>query len=800
MATEWQKKAAELVTQMTLEEKASLCSGKNFWETKAVERLGVQSFMVTDGPHGLRKQAGEADHLGLNASVEATCFPTAAATACSFDPELLRQMGEALGEECRAESVGVLLGPAANIKRSPLCGRNFEYFSEDPLLTGEMAAALIEGVQSRNVGTSMKHYLANNQEKARVSSNSVVDERALREIYLAGFERAVKKAQPWTLMCSYNQINGTYASDNKRLMTDVPRGEWGFEGAIMTDWGAMNDRVQAIRAGLDLEMPGTGGANDALIVQAVRQGRLSEAEVDACAVRMTALALRLAGNTAAPCDKDAHHELARRVARESAVLLRRGTALPLEKGRRLAVIGEFAQRPRYQGAGSSKINPTRLVSLCDALDERGMPYVYARGFAAEGAADPALEEEALRAAAGADVVVAMVGLPDSWESEGFDRAHMELPENQNALMEALIATGKPVVAVLSTGGAVTLPWRERVDSILLMYLAGQNGGNAVLDLLLGDADPCGRLAETWPLALTDTPCHGFFGGSGNVEYRESVYVGYRYYDKARREVAYPFGHGLSYTDFAYSGLTVRPAKTGSALPLEAELTVTNIGARAGHEVVQVYVAPPAEGTFRPVRELRAFAKVWLELGESRTVRLALDQRAFAFYDAAADGWRVDGGEYTVEAGASSRDIRLTAPVRLEGSAPEAAPAETLPSYCDPAASWPPSREQFEALLGAPVPPERPLRPFTSNSTLGQVRASLAGRIFYRTIRKNMEKQFSGTGDGMEEFGRIIDAMLEDMPLRQLAMLSGGAMPPAVLDGLVEMMNGHYLRGLRQMRR
>ena len=440
------------------------------------------------------------------------------------------------------------------------------------------------------------------------------------------------------------------------------------------------------------------------------------------------------------------------------------------------------------------------MSLCGALDERGVPYVYARGFAAEGAADPALEEEALRAAAGADVVVAMVGLPDSWESEGFDRAHMELPENQNALMEALIATGKPVVAVLSTGGAVTLPWRERVDSILLMYLAGQNGGNAILDLLLGEADPCGRLAETWPLALTDTPCHGFFGGSGNVEYRESVYVGYRYYDKARREVAYPFGHGLSYTDFAYSGLTVRPAKTGSDLPLEAELTVTNIGARAGHEVVQVYVAPPAEGTFRPVRELRAFAKVWLEPGESRTVRLALDQRAFAFYDAAAGGWRVDEGEYTVEAGASSRDIRLTAPVRLEGSEPEAAPAKTLPSYCDPAASWPPSREQFEALLGAPVPPERPLRPFTSNSTLGQVRASLAGRIFYRTIRKNMEKQFSGTGDGMEEFGRIIDAMLEDMPLRQLAMLSGGAMPPAVLDGLVEMMNGHYLRGLRQMRR
>ena len=580
-------------------------------------------------------------------------------------------------------------------------------------------------------------------------------------------------------------------------MSDVPRGEWGFEGAIMTDWGAMNDRVEAIRAGLDLEMPGTGGANDALIVQAVRQGRLSEADVDACAVRMTALALRLAANTATPCDKAAHHELARRVARESAVLLRRGTALPLEKGRKLAVIGEFARRPRYQGAGSSKINPTRLVSLCDALDERGVPYVYAQGFAAEGAADPALVEEALRAAAQADVVVAMVGLPDSWESEGFDRAHMELPENQNALMEALAAAGKPVVAVLSTGGAVTLPWRERVDSILLMYLAGQNSGNAVLDLLLGEAAPCGKLAETWPLALTDTPCHGFFGASGNVEYRESVYVGYRYYDKADREVAYPFGHGLSYTDFAYSGLTVRPAKAGSALPLEVELTVTNTGKRAGSEVVQVYVAPPAKGTFRPVRELRAFAKVRLEPGRSETVRLELDERAFAFYDAAAGGWRVDGGEYAVEAGASSRDIRLTAPVQLEGAAP--GPARDLPSYCDPAGSWPPSREEFEAVLGAPVPPERPLRPFTSNSTLGEVRASFAGRMFYRTIRKNMEKQFGGASEGMEEFSRMIDAMLEDMPLRQLAMLSGGAMTPTVLDGLVEMMNGHYLRGLKRMR-
>ena len=417
-----QQKARALVAQMTLEEKASLCSGKNFWESKAVERLGVRSFMLTDGPHGLRKQAGEADHLGLNQSVPATCFPPAAASSCCFDPELMERMGQAMGDECRAEKVGVILGPALNIKRSPLCGRNFEYFSEDPLLSGEIAAGLVRGIQSRNVGACLKHYLANNQERARVSSSSVIDERALREIYLAGFETAVKKAQPWTMMCSYNMINGVYASDNKRLMTDVPRGEWGFAGAIMTDWGAMNDRVEAIKAGLDLEMPGPCDGNDALIVQAVREGRLTEAQVDACAVRVTELALRVAQNSVTTYDKAVHHELARQVARESAVLLRKGSALPLKEGTKLAVIGDFAKHPRYQGAGSSKINPTRITSLCDALDERKIEYTYAQGFAAEGKPDEALAGEAVKAAGEADVAVVMLGLPDSFESEGFDRA------------------------------------------------------------------------------------------------------------------------------------------------------------------------------------------------------------------------------------------------------------------------------------------------------------------------------------------------------------------------------------------
>lgn len=786
MTQQLREQARELVAQMTLEEKASLCSGKNFWESKAVERLGVKSFMLTDGPHGLRKQAGAADHLGLNASVPTTCFPPAAATACSFDRALLREIGQAMGRECRAEEVGVILGPAANIKRSPLCGRNFEYFSEDPLLTGESAAGLIEGIQSQNVGACMKHYLANNQEKARLVSNSVIDERALREIYLAGFEKAVKEAQPWTLMCSYNQINGTYASDHKKLMTDVPRGQWGFEGAIMTDWGAMNDRVEAIKAGLDLEMPGPCDGNDEKIVQAVREGRLDENLVDICAARMVELALRVAQNTKTAYDQAAHHELAGRAARESAVLLRRGSALPLAAGAKLAVIGDFARHPRYQGAGSSKINPTQLTNLCGALDERGVQYTYANGFEAEGGVDEALIAQAVQAARGTDVAVVMLGLPDSFESEGFDRAHMDLPENQNRLMAELLKTGTPIVAVLSTGSAVRLPWREQVDSILLLYLGGQNGGSAAADLLLGRANPCGKLAETWPLALEDTPCHGFFGSGGNVEYRESVYVGYRYYDKARKEVAYPFGHGLSYTDFAYTELTLSAPELAPGGRLTARVTVKNTGALAGKEVVQLYVAPPADGMFRPVRELRAYAKVELAPGESKTVELTLDRRAFAYYDAQAGDWRVDGGTYTIEAGSSSRDIRLAQAVKVQGAAPNTALNEKVPAYRDPAKQWPAPREQFEALLGHPVPPARSVRPFTVNSTLGEIQATPAGMAFVQQARANMAQMM---GSGEDDLTKMIDAMLEDMPLRQLAMLSGGAMTPAAINGLVELLNG-----------
>lgn len=782
-----QERANELVAQMTTQEKARLCGGRDFWTTHGVERLGLKPVTVTDGPHGLRKQEGRADHLGLNKSVPATCFPPACATACSFDPALMEEIGRAMGEECRQEQVAVILGPAANIKRSPLCGRNFEYFSEDPLLSGKTAAGLIRGVQSRNVGTSLKHFLANNQEKARLTSNSVIDERALREIYLAGFEIAVKEAQPWTIMCAYNQINGAYASDNKRLMTDVPRGEWGYAGTIVTDWGAMNDRVEAIRAGLDLEMPGPCPDSEGRILAAVEDGSLTQEELDACARRITALLLLAGENTSVAYDVDAHDALAARAARESAVLLKRGAALPAAKSARIAVIGAFAQAPRYQGAGSSKINPHRITSLCDALDARGIPYTWAAGYKAEKPeADPALIAQAVEAVRDADVVFACVGLPDSFESEGFDRKHLEMPAGQNALMEALIDTGKTVVAVVSTGSVVIMPWRDRVDSILLLYLTGQNGGSAAADLLFGDANPCGKLAETWPLSLEDCPVGEHFGHGGNVEYRESIYVGYRYYDKAGKAVAYPFGHGLSYTEFAYSDLTLSAPQCADSETVCVSCTVTNTGKMAGAESVQLYVAAPESAAFKPVRELRDYAKLFLLPGESREVSFRLDRRSFAYYNPNVSDWFVESGVYQIEVGASSRDIRLSAPLTVHSAQTGTIPdlRERASAYYDLRGGLRVPREQFEALLGAPVQPWHPARPFTRNSTLAELETCEAGKRFADQVRQEMGEAFQGDPN----LGNMMLAMLEDMPLRHLAMANSRQLTLDRLDALLDQLN------------
>lgn len=782
-------KAEELVAQMTLEEKASLCSGKDFWTTKSVERLSISSIMVTDGPHGLRKQDGQSDHLGLNDSVPSTCFPAASATACCFDRALLEEVGKAIGEECRAEGVAIILGPAANIKRSPLCGRNFEYFSEDPLVSGEAAAALISGIQSQNVGTSLKHYLANNQEKARLVSNSVIDERALREIYMAGFETAIKEAQPWTLMCSYNQINGTYASDHKELMTDIPRGEWGFSGAILTDWGAMNDRVKAIDAGLDLEMPGGSDWNDKKIVDAVKKGTLMEEAVDRCVCRMVAIALLAAQNAPASYDKEAHNELARRAARESAVLLKKGSLLPLKKGVTLAVIGEFAEIPRYQGAGSSKINPHHVTSLCEALDARGIDYIYAKGYRSEACEpDSELLEEAVRAAQKADVVIACVGLPDSYESEGFDRNHLQMPDAQNALMNALVSCGTPVTAIVCTGSAIEMPWRAKVDSILLMYLAGQNIGNAILDLLLGEAVPCGRLAETWPLAIEDTPSISNFGRGGNIEYRESIYVGYRYYDKAQKEVAYPFGFGLSYTTFEYSNLSIDHVRDSETETVTVSFTLANTGSYAAKEIPQLYVSAPESTIFKPVRELRAFEAVSLVPGESRRITMTLGCRAFSYYNVLLHGWFVEEGTYQIEIGSSSRDIRLRAPVELQQSHENRIPDYQMsaPDYYKLGKEpFDVPRKVFESLLGRKIEPWHPVRPFTMNSTLGEIKDCALGHDLYEQIGNSMTAVM---GNSSDDIAAMLAAMIDDMPIRQLAMLGGDAFTPDKVEGLLLMLN------------
>jgi beta-glucosidase len=697
-----------LLAELTLEEKASLLDGSDFWRTQPVERLGVPAIMVTDGPHGLRKQTETGDHLGLNASVPATCFPPAAGLASTWDAALLRRVGVALGEECVAEEVSVLLGPGVNMKRSPLCGRNFEYFSEDPFLAGELAAAMVDGIQSQGVGTSLKHYAANNQETDRMTVSAEVDERTLREIYLPAFETVVRRAQPWTVMCSYNRINGVYASEDPWLLTEVLRDDWGFEGLVVSDWGAVNRRDAAVAAGLDLEMPSSGGGGTRTIVDALHDGTLSEADVDRAVTRVLTLVDRAqpARGAKRAFDVDAHHSLAREAAAASAVLLKNdGGILPLDPdhGGTIAVIGEFARTPRYQGAGSSQVNPTKLDTAFDALKAAlagKRDVAFAPGFAIDSdAADPALVDEAVQTAKSADVAVLFLGLPPSYESEGYDRAHMDLPAHQVELLHAVADANPRVVVVLSNGSVVTVaPWQERAQALLEGWLLGQAGGSATADLLVGAAVPSGRLAETVPVRYEDNPTIGAFPGEhGRVRYGEGLLIGYRWYDAHRLPVAYPFGHGLSYTTFEYGDLAVTVREDGGQPAVEVELTVTNTGDRAGKETVQVYVTDPEATVYRPEQELKAFAQVTLEPGESAPVRLALGARAFAFWHEPARRWVVEGGAFGVRVGASSRDIRLEATVELGGE--EIVPRLALESTADVWLAHPAAGPWLRAALG-----------------------------------------------------------------------------------------------------
>ncbi|MFF4127967.1 glycoside hydrolase family 3 C-terminal domain-containing protein [Microbispora rosea] len=651
---------------LTLEQKASLLSGRDFWTTKPLDEAGIPSITLCDGPHGVRREAGGSDHLGLNESIPATCFPPAAAVGSSWDPEVAARIGAAVGREGRALGVAVVLGPGVNIKRSPLCGRNFEYYSEDPLLSGVLAAAHVAALQAEGPGASVKHFAANNQETDRMRVSADVDERTLREIYFPAFERVVTQARPATVMCSYNRVNGVHASQNRWLLTDVLRREWGFNGVVVSDWGAVQDRVAALAAGLDLEMPGTGGASDRRIVDAVRAGDLDEAVVNASVRRVVALTERHSGVSGA-FDADAHHALARELAAECAVLLKNedGT-LPLSAEARIAVIGEFAARPRFQGGGSSHINATRVDAALDAIRALAPDVAYAQGFSLDGSGDAReLREAAAEASASADVAVVFAGLGEREESEGFDRDTIDLPAVQVELIRAVAAAARRTVVVLSNGGVVSLEgWHDDVDAVLEGWLLGQAGGSAVADLLFGVVNPSGRLAESIPMRLKDTPSYlNFPGEAGHVRYGEGVMVGYRYYETVELPVRYPFGHGLSYTTFAVEGLTV--TRTGDDRAA-VTVRVTNTGDRAGKHVVQVYVSTAAGPVRRPARELRAFTKVSLAPGESRTVTLRLDRRAFAYYDVQLGRWVVAPGDYTIQIGENASSVVAETTIGLGG--------------------------------------------------------------------------------------------------------------------------------------
>lgn len=747
---------------MTLEEKAGLCSGLDFWHLKGVERLGIPPIMVTDGPHGLRKQEQNADHVGINVSVPATCFPTAAGLASSWNRELVEKVGAALGEECQAEGVSVLLGPGANIKRSPLCGRNFEYFSEDPYLSSEMAASHIKGVQSQGVGTSLKHFAANNQEHRRMSVDAIVDERTLREIYLSSFEGAVKKGKPWTVMCSYNKVNGEYASEDEFLLTDILRDEWGFEGFVVSDWGAVNERVKGLEAGLDLEMPSSFGVGDSKIVEAVRNGILPEEILDKAVERVLNIIFKAVDNKKenATYDKEAHHQLAREVAKECMVLLKNeDKILPLKKQGTIAIIGEFAKRPRYQGGGSSHVNPTKLDDIYEQIKKSAgdnVNVIYAQGYSLEkDEVDEGLLKEAKQAAVQADVAVIFAGLPEHYESEGYDRQHMRMPESHCTLIEAVAQVQSNVVVVLSNGSPVEMPWLDKAKGVLEAYLAGQTMGGAIADLLFGDANPSGKLAETFPKELSHNPSYLNFPGEGDkVEYREGIFVGYRYYDKKNLEPLFPFGYGLSYTTFEYSNLNISKNEILDTETVTVSVKVKNIGEITGKEVVQLYIRDIESSVIRPEKELKGFEKIELKPGEEKTVVFELDKRAFAYYNVDIGDWHVETGEFEILIGKSSRDIALKDKIIVKSTVAIKKPVHRNTLVGD--------------LLSNPI-----LEP-----------------VFKEFLSRGMQdnSMLSAPQDQDKSLDSMVMAIMRYMPLRAMVNFGRGGFTEETLNGLIQTLN------------
>ena len=782
-------KHTDIIQKLNLEQKCALLSGETVFTTRALPGKGIPAITLSDGPNGVRKQAGAADHLGLNPSVPATCFPTSSATACSWDEKLGEAVGEALGEEAAAQEVAVLLGPGLNIQRSPLCGRDFEYFSEDPILAGRMAAAYVRGIQKNGISACPKHFAVNSQELRRMASDSVLDERTLRELYLTGFEIVVKEAKPKTIMTSYNLINGTYANENAHLLQDILRKDWGFDGAVVTDWGGSNDHALGVKNGSTLEMPCPGGDSIRELMKAVQGGKISEADVDARLDEMLELVLSThAAVEKAPrtFDAAAHHKLARRAAAESIVLLRNeGGILPLKPNEKLAVIGDFAETPRYQGAGSSAVNALQVDTLLDSIkaDDSGITLVgYASGFERQGAADAEKLEEAVALAKKADTVLLCLGLDELRESEGLDRADMKLAENQQQLLAAVAAVNPNVVVLLSAGAPVETPWAGQCRALVYGALGGQAGAGAAADVLTGKLCPCGKLSQTWAQAHDDTPAKANFGGEGrNVEYREGLYVGYRYYQTAGVKPAFPFGYGLSYTTFEYSGL--KADETG------VTLTVTNTGSAAGAEIVQLYVAKPDAKVFRPEQELKGFAKVSLAPGESKTVTIALDDKAFRYWNVKTNAWEVEGGSYQLRVGASSVDIRLTADITVKGTnAPDPYAGLSLTHYVSGQITYVTDAE-FEALLGHPIP-EDVVR-IDRNMTLGEMDhgRSPLGWLAQKVLRSRLDASFA---KGKPDLNTVFQY---NMPLRALAKMTNGMVSMGMVDGLVWELKGFWLVGI-----
>lgn len=784
-------KHKDLISQMTLQEKGSLCSGKDFWHLKSIERLGLSEIMVCDGPHGLRKQNAENKEIGIGNSYPATCFPTAVTSACSWDRDLIYRMGQALAEECLQHGVSVLLGPGVNMKRSPLCGRNFEYFSEDPELAGEMGAAFIAGVQSKGVGTALKHFAGNSQEMKRMTSNSIIDDRALREVYLRAFEKAVKKSQPWMVMNAYNLLNGTYCSENDWLQNKVLRDEWGFEGAVVSDWGAVNDRVEGLNGGNDLEMPSSGGINDKKIVEAVKCGVIDEDTLDERVDKIVDIILKGMANKKPgyKYDVKAHNLFAREIAEQSMVLLKNeDNILPLKRvdDEYVAIIGAFADSPRYQGAGSSIINPTMIDSGRRAFNNSPINVKFAAGYDKSGKRknEDAYITEACNLAKNAGKAVVFIGLTDDYESEGFDRSTMKLPEGHNRLVEAVSRVNDNVIVVLEGGSPVEMPWADDVKAILNAYLGGQSVAPAVVDVLTGKANPCGKLAETYPICLKDTPTSFRYPDSKeDVQYRESIFIGYRYYDKVERNVRFPFGFGLSYTSFEYSDIKLRKKNLTKGEGTKVTFTVKNTGDVAGSEIAQVYVGKAQSKVFRAPKELKGFVKVHLEPGEEKKLSVELDDRAFAFWNTATNDWCVESGEYNILVGASSRDIRLEAAVKMKSEDDETIVdlRESAGVYFDgdPARA---REKDFKVIYGGEFKLAPEITAYSMNNSIDRYKDKGLAKVIYNTVDLAMKPKGGIGGDMMAN-------TIMQTPVRNYVSMSGGLFNEDMADGLLKIFNG-----------